>query len=70
MEVNPKPTRAEVSDVANAVIEGVDALLLSGETAVGKYPIETIDTMEKIIINMESHLDCNKFIELISNIYR
>jgi pyruvate kinase len=57
MENSPKPTRAEVSDVANAVIERVDAVTLTGETAIGKYPIETLVTMNKIIINMEDNLD-------------
>lgn len=61
MECNLKPTRAEVSDVANAVIEGVDAVTLSGETAVGAYPIETVETMNRIIINMENNLDYDKF---------
>jgi pyruvate kinase len=63
MENSPKPTRAEVSDVANAVIDGVDAMTLSDETAVGKYPIETLETMKKIIINMEDNLDYDKFMD-------
>ena len=57
MQNNPKPTRAEVSDVANAVIDGVDAVMLSDETAIGKYPIETVEMMNKIIENIEDHLD-------------
>ena len=59
MMIHPRPTRAETTDVANAIAQGTSAIMLSGETAAGKYPVEALKMMVKIAVHMERNIDYN-----------
>ncbi|MCY4358790.1 MAG: pyruvate kinase [Gammaproteobacteria bacterium] len=65
MESNPRPTRAEASDVANAILDGTSAVMLSGETAVGKYPVQVIEVMAAIALRAEASLREYGFLQAI-----
>ena len=67
---NPRPTRAEAGDVANAIYDGSDAIMLSGETAMGKYPVEAVRMMAKIAETTEAHLDYSNLQKLNKKFYQ
>lgn len=60
MEKNPRPTRAEVTDVYNAVLDGADLVMLSGESAKGKYPVQSIATMNRIVLEAEKWVNSTR----------
>lgn len=66
MQEHPRPTRAEVSDIANAILDGTDAIMLSGESAIGKYPIESVNVMQAIAKRLEVEINRKNFIDRAS----
>jgi len=67
MVESPTPTRAEISDIANAIFDGTDALLVTGETAVGKFPDKVIEVLKKVIIETENTIDYNSILQPIGH---
>ena len=66
MTERPVPTRAEVSDIANAILDGADALMVTGETAVGKHPVKVIKVLSRVIAESENNINYKTFIKDIS----
>ena len=64
---SPTPTRAEISDIANAIFDGADALLVTGETAIGKFPQKVIEVLNKVIIETERTIDFNNMLQPIGH---
>ncbi|MDG2265484.1 MAG: pyruvate kinase [Candidatus Marinimicrobia bacterium] len=67
MVESPTPTRAEISDIANAIFDGTDSLLVTGETAVGKFPDKVIEVLKKVIIETENTIDYNSILQPIGH---